>query len=127
MAPMRKRTALAVTFAVWLVAFGSAAALTYDFNRPLPRTGVTSLQAALPASDAALVAGVEQAPRAESVAELRPVLHIPTVTIVGRAPSQPARPHARPADGAIGSMRCAEWRGLDIGSGGVQVCVPTPK
>ena len=127
MAPMRKRTAIAVTAAVWLVAFGSAAGLTYDFNRPLPRTGVTSLQAAPPASDAAPVAGVEQAPAAESVAELRPILHVPTVTIVGHAVPRLAAPHPRQAEGDIGQMRCADWRGLEMGSGAVQVCAPAPK
>jgi hypothetical protein len=46
MVVMKKRTAVAVTMGVWAAALGSAAALTYELNRPLHWVGVTSQFAA---------------------------------------------------------------------------------
>jgi hypothetical protein len=42
---MKKRTTIAVTVGVWIAAMGSAAALTYDLNRPLQLAGALSLAA----------------------------------------------------------------------------------
>jgi hypothetical protein len=56
-------------------------------------------------------------------------LSLPTTTIAGkahRAAAAPkaaaAAPAAEPAPPDIDTMRCAEWRELDMGSGHVQVC-----
>ena len=113
MAGMKKRTAFAVTVGMWLAGLGSAAALTYDLNRPLHPVVVMS-EPAVPALDATSAEVVEPAPS---------TLYVPEVTIVAmarRAPAPVARRAAPPVD--ISAMHCAEWRDLDIGSGRVQVC-----
>ncbi len=117
MKPMKKRTAIAVTVAVWMAALGSAAALTYDLNRTphiakAHLANVTS-QTAFPSS-AAPTALTQPAPEAQ------PVLYIPTITIVGTL-RRPVDSKQVPATD-ISKMRCTDWRGLDIGSGHVQVC-----
>ena len=113
MRAMKKRTATAVTVGAWVAAVGSAAALTYDLNRPLH--GVSStLQLAAPASAA-------RAALTGPVSELQSVLVIPTVTIVGKAAPRP-KVAAAPETPVITAMRCSDWRELDMGSGRVQVC-----
>ncbi len=119
---MKKWTVLAVTAGVWLSAIGSAAALTYVLggspvprSAPSPRDDTTATPA--PALDDR---------RAEVVQPIAPAeLVVPTVTIVAHlarsAPPSAARV-ATPAPRPIAEMRCADWRGLDMGSGRVQVC-----
>jgi hypothetical protein len=114
MVPIRNRTALAVTFGVWIAALGSAAALTYDLNRTPHLTGVTS-QPKMPTTTAPPVV-------VPAASELQPVLSVPTITIVGsirRSVANAPKPE-RAVD--ISQMHCADWRGLDIGSGHVRVC-----
>jgi hypothetical protein len=117
MMPMKKRTAIAVTVGVWIAAVGSAAALTYDLNRTpqiaKPHFANAASHPVIPSS-AAPVAFVQPALE-------QPVLYIPTITIVGtvRRPLDSEKP-VPAAD--ISKMTCTDWRGLDIGSGHVQVC-----
>jgi hypothetical protein len=114
---MKKWTVLATTAGVWLSAIGSAAALTYVLGgSPVPR-------AAPVAPDDTMATPSLDNRRAEVVQDIAPAeLVIPTVTIVGHI----ARPRAvAPTPEAvrpIAEMTCADWRGLDMGSGRVQVC-----
>jgi hypothetical protein len=115
MAIPRKRI-MAITVGVWLAAAGSAAALTYELNRPLverPLSTATAPSSRAPSSPTAI-------DRAEAN-ELF-VLQLPPITIVAQAPHRAvvARTEKKPRD--ISAMRCAEWRDLDMGSGHVQVC-----
>jgi hypothetical protein len=112
MVPMKKRTALAVTLGVWVAALGSAAALTYDLNHA-PRIA----QHSAPEVNAITFPAAPIVPTAEP----QPVLMIPTVTIVARAPRAPATKAWKPRVD-IETMHCADWRSLDMGSGRVQVC-----
>jgi hypothetical protein len=109
-----KRAVVALTVTVWLAAAGSAAALGYELNRPLTfKVTTLPMEAAFATARAA-----EGAMESNSI----PVLHLPTVTIVGRAAHRaiaPARP-AQPTD--ISLMRCRDWQELQMGSGRVQVC-----
>ena len=119
MAPMKKRTAIAVTVGVWMAALGSAAALEYDLNRAphLSRPHLASVTS-LPATP------LTAAPPAFALlaSEVQPVLVIPTITIVGSMRRSVDRePQPVPAVD-ISNMTCTDWRGLDIGSGHVQVC-----
>ncbi|HWW88580.1 MAG TPA: hypothetical protein VNZ26_33530 [Vicinamibacterales bacterium] len=111
---MKRRTAIAVTVGVWVAAVGSAAALTYDLNRPIHLPGATA-QLAVPIN-------AEQAPVAEPVLELQPVLYIPTITVVGQMPHRPGVTREPNPAIDIPWMHCADWRELDMGSGRVQVC-----
>jgi hypothetical protein len=119
MVPTKKRTSVAVAVGVWIAALGSAAALTYDLNRT-PRPASETSRPTTP-STAAPVAVVQRA------SEPQPILYIPTITIVGsirRSVADAPRPEGT-ADTKmrdISKMRCEDWRGLDIGSGHVQVC-----
>jgi hypothetical protein len=76
MARMKKRLAIAVTVAVWLAALGSAAALSYHWNRDSHLTSVAE-PSAPPLSAAA-------APPSEAASELQPAIYLPTITIRGR-------------------------------------------
>jgi hypothetical protein len=118
MRPMNKRTAIAVTVSVWIAALVSATALAYDLNRTphlaTPHLANVTSQFATPAP----VAPTVLAPPAP---EVQSVLYIPTITIVGSMRRSMDEP--KPAPGAdISEMQCTDWRGLDIGSGHVQVC-----
>jgi hypothetical protein len=115
MAGMKKRTAVAVTVGVWVAGLGSAAALTYDLNRPLYYPLTTISRPAVPALDA------RSATVIEPVQELQSVLYVPTVTIVATIPRPAAVRRATQAVD-ISSMHCSEWRDLDMGSGRVQTC-----
>ncbi len=78
MGRMKKRMAIAVTVGVWVAALGSAAALTYDLNRAVHLAGGTPESTVpLPSAEYAAVARPVQEP---------PVLYVPTITVVGRAP-----------------------------------------
>jgi hypothetical protein len=113
MTTMKRRTAIAVTVGIWLAAAGSAAALTYDLNRPLHLAKTTSLRAA----------PVDAMHAAAPVPEIESVLVIPTITVVGRAPRNRNRTVApEPKAREISDMVCSDWRDLDMGSGRVQVC-----
>ena len=111
---------VALTLGVWVAALGSAAALTYDLNRPLHEHRATSQLV-----ESRLAEMPFDAPRqavAAPVSEPAPALYIiPTITIVGRTPRR-AVPVSDPKPKDISQMRCAEWRELDLGSGHVQVC-----
>jgi hypothetical protein len=120
---MKKWTVLAATGGVWLSAIGSAAALTYVLGgSPVPRVQPVAQDGAtaIPSLDT----------RPSQVLEVPApgTLETPTVTIVGHfvrsAPSRVARVVA-PAPALVpplGEMKCADWRGLDMGSGRAQVC-----
>jgi len=115
MAIPRKRI-LALTVAVWLAAAGSAAALTYELNRPLVERPFPAASA--PRTPAASPPGVtDQAEPSESL-----VLRLPPITIAAPAVHRPlvAPIQKKPRD--ISAMGCAEWRDLDMGSGHVQIC-----
>jgi hypothetical protein len=73
---MKKRIAVAVTVAVWLAAFGSAAALSHHVNRA-SHLGTIAEPSAPPLSAA-------PASLSEPVSELQPVIYVPTVVIRGR-------------------------------------------
>lgn len=109
---MNLRSALAATFGVWALAFASAGALAYQLNRPLvPANGVEQTTAATSAIDSRLTV-------APSL-ELRPVIHVPTMTMAVATP----RPQVHePKLPDITQMKCADWRPLQMGSGNVQIC-----
>jgi hypothetical protein len=67
---------MAVTLGVWVAALGSAAALTYELNRPLHLRNTPSIEA--PSGNI----GVSPA---EAKPDMQTVLYLPPVTIVGRA------------------------------------------
>jgi hypothetical protein len=115
MAIPRKRI-MAITVGVWLAAAGSAAALTYELNRPLVerQSSAAPSPRLLTASAPTVVDGAE--PR-ESF-----VLQLPPITIVARAPHRPVAARVEKTTRNISSMRCADWRSLDMGSGHVQIC-----
>jgi hypothetical protein len=117
MLAINEKSATAVTFGVWIAALGSAAALAYTLNRaPHARDIVSQVEAPLATAPA------PAALAAESVSESPSVLYLPTFTIVGQVRrSLPSAPAPHPASD-IAKMHCTDWRGLDIGSGHVQVC-----
>jgi hypothetical protein len=123
MRTMKKRTAIAVTAAVWLASLGSAAALTYELNRPL-RDGRAPSPIAASSMSATASAAEARAFAAESFSE-PPVIDVPTITIVASVErhrrSSPAASRAIPVKD-ISEMHCADWRSLDMGSGHVQIC-----
>lgn len=74
MIAMKKRTLVYLTVAIWLAGMGTAAAITYDLNRPVhPKRG-TSQPEASPAAELSAAAAQEQGN----------VLCIPTITVVGQ-------------------------------------------
>jgi hypothetical protein len=112
MATLKRRTALAITAAVWITAIATAAGLAHALNRPID-------------SPAPLVQLAPREPIQERLVDdsssSAPILTIPPVTIVAHTHRRAASPApVRPRD--IAEMRCAEWRTLDMGSGHVQVC-----
>jgi hypothetical protein len=114
MTSMKTRTAIALSVGVWIAAFGAAAAITYELNRPLRSARATSqLDEPVTIAHAAI---------AESRAELQTVLYVPTITLVGRAPHRSTVTRAPKPMTEIAEMRCSDWRELDMGSGHVQVC-----
>jgi hypothetical protein len=114
MTSRKTRTAIAVSAGVWIAAFGAAAAITYELNRPLHWAGATSkLDEPVTNAHAAI---------AESRADLQTVLYVPTITLVGRMAHRSAVTQAPKPITEIAEMRCSDWRELDMGSGHVQVC-----
>jgi hypothetical protein len=75
MIAMKKRTVAYLTVAIWLAGLGTAAAITYDLNRPVHQKHGGSQPAAAPAEELAAVAAQETGN----------VLCIPTITVVGRS------------------------------------------
>jgi hypothetical protein len=113
MARMKKRLAIAITLAVWLAALGSAAALSHHWSRASHLTSVAGPSAPpLSAAPAAI---------SEPGSELQPVLYVPTVTI-RRRPHGPSTLSSPKEAIGLSEMNCADWRGLDMGSGRVRVC-----
>jgi len=110
---MKKRLAIAVTVGVWLAALGSAAALSYHWNRASHLTSVAEPSA--PPLSAA------PASFSEPVSESQPVIYVPTLTIRGR-PHEPSTRSSSKQTVGMSEMNCADWRGLDMGSGRVRVC-----
>jgi hypothetical protein len=102
MAAMKKRMAVAVTVGVWMAALGSAAALTYNANRPENIAGGGS-QVDAP-SDTAGAAAVESIPESE------PVVYMQDVTIVGKAHSPSALTRRPKPSVDIADMQCARLR-----------------
>jgi hypothetical protein len=126
---MKRRTAIAVTLGVWLAAVGSAAALTYDLNRPLRSAGAT-LQGTTTPSGGQVAATLVPAHAALSEAPSEPpgpVLYVSTLTTVGAAPQRPVAAGVQKPMTEISQMRCADWRELNMGSGHVQVCEGTSR
>jgi hypothetical protein len=114
---MKRSILAAIACSVWLSAAASAAALTYELNRPLlPRTPSTTVVAPPPPLTMATSALAESVPPG--------VLEMPVITIVGRLATRaaPARTAAPELAHDIGRMNCAGWRELDMGSGRVQLC-----
>ena len=111
-----KKRILVVTASVWLAASGSAAALTYELNRPL-FADVPARISPAPESPAPLLPGDSEVPGAATV-------YLAPVQVVGHAPQRPATARLGASVGHrdIRAMRCADWRDLDMGSGHVQVC-----
>jgi hypothetical protein len=99
---MKKRTAVAVTVGVWLAALGSAAALTYNANRP-EHIAARGGQADEPSDTA-------DADPAASIPEPEAVVCMPYVTIVGK--TQRALASARGPTQSVDSaeMQCARLR-----------------
>lgn len=120
MLTMKNRTAVAVTLGVWLAAIGSAAALTYDLNRPLLPEPVTArLVEPLHAAHSAAIT--------EATSPREHLLVVPTITLVAQNVQRTHAPVvneavATPSLRDISQMHCADWRELDMGSGHVQVC-----
>jgi hypothetical protein len=113
MANKKIPTAIVVTLGVWIAALGSAAALTYDLNRPL------YLRSTTPPFEVPSNA-TTQAAAAEPISTGPPVLYLPPVTIVGRYHPIAARVPRMFADTA--GEQCTDWRELEMGSGRVQLC-----
>ena len=120
MATMKKRAIAAITAVVWFAAIGSAAALTYDLNRPLHRC-------AEPGASQDTRGVTESAARQNEVPSppvTKPassVQMMPTFTVVGYVHPLAAHPGPKaPLD--ISKMHCGEWRQLEMGSGNVQTC-----
>ena len=111
----KEKLVFGTTAAVWMAGFGSAAALTYDLNRPLESFGA-------PSHLSAPVGAARTAPAVPAL-EASPVLYVPTITIVGGlgVPHRHAQATATAAT-EIERMNCAPWRELDMGSGRVQIC-----
>jgi hypothetical protein len=115
MLTMNKKTASAVTLGVWIAALGAAGALAYTLNRA-PHWPDAARQVAPP------VAALAPEVVAEPTSGWSSVLYVPAVTIVGHVQRPRASaPTLAPATD-IARMHCTDWRGLDIGSGRVQVC-----
>jgi hypothetical protein len=115
---MKKRALVAATVGVWLAAIGSAAALTYDLNRPLHAEG--RLQDNQAVTDTA--AASTEAPRPPVKEATSTVQRMPTFTVVGYVhPPRAAHPAAKPPPD-ISKMQCGQWRPLEMGSGKVQEC-----
>jgi hypothetical protein len=114
-----KKRILVLTASVWLAASGSAAALTYELNRPLSTDGAVQVSTAPSSAAPLLPIGPEGVGTAS--------VYLAPVTGVGRPPQRRAAvgSESRETGAAhrdIGAMRCADWRDLDMGSGHVQVC-----
>jgi hypothetical protein len=114
---MKRSIVAAIACSVWLSAAASAAALTYELNRPLlPRPPSTTVVPPPPPLTRTTSGLRESLPFA--------VLEIPVITIVGKAPARaaPPRPAAPQLPHDITTMNCTTWRDLDMGSGRVQLC-----
>jgi hypothetical protein len=116
MLAMNKRTVSAVTLGVWIAALGSAAALAFTLNRAPHGLDMSSPPAEVPLTTVSASAAFPQ-----TVSELPSVVYVPIATIVGQVHRPLASAQRTPATD-IAKMHCTDWRGLDIGSGHVQVC-----
>jgi hypothetical protein len=76
MEAMKRQTAIAITFGVWIAALGSAAALAYDATRPVHLAGITLQPEPQTDTESAVAA---------PASELQAVLYIPEATIVAKA------------------------------------------
>lgn len=117
MIAMGKWALIAVTAGVWVTAVGSAAALTYDLNRPLRSANVTWHRSTRLAAQPNTSVSAD----VESLSEHQTMLRIPTITIVAESVESHAAVAPAPVTD-ISQMSCSDWRELDIGSGHVQVC-----
>ena len=114
---MKRYALAAMALGVWLTGAASAAALTYELDRPLtPAKGTTDvLLSKTPASEEL---------RSEGVVPVE----IQATTIVGhrhvakRLPAPLIIPATAPEPRDIDDMTCAEWRELDMGTGHVRIC-----
>jgi hypothetical protein len=103
---MTKMKLSAIAAATWVGGFLATAALAYTLNRPLkPMANVSSNVAAGLLEDIDI-----PAPEPEHV------IVLPTVEIVGKAPTI-ARTIAPPR-----ALHCSDWRPLQQGGNSVQIC-----
>jgi hypothetical protein len=112
MATKKIPTVIAVTLGVWIAALGSAAALTYDLNRPL------KLEVNPPPIEVA--SNPTRVVSAEPISGVQQVLYLPPITILARY--RPVGPRAQKTFEDLSGQQCTDWRELDMGSGHVQVC-----
>jgi hypothetical protein len=107
---------IAVTLGVWTAALSAAAALSYDLNRPLhPQNAAARAEHVAPAP-------LEQPVQMEITSSPPSVV---TVTPLDRATTEPRHIAAPPKvtkTKDLSDMHCADWRGLNMGRGHVQVC-----
>ena len=120
MGSFKGRTVLALTVGVWLAAIGSAAALTYELNRPL--SGRLSSAASSTVTSSVVAPSNLRRVTAPEVAQAQSVLYIPVITIVGQTPRRAPLLRGPNVARDISKMNCADWRELDMGSGHVQTC-----
>jgi hypothetical protein len=104
---------LRMTVLVWLAAIGSAAALTYDLNRPLVASGTAPPDPVPPAP-------APPAPATAASSGAVAIREIKAMARVQRPAQPPPAPLREPRD--IAKMRCSEWREMSAGSGRVQIC-----
>jgi hypothetical protein len=106
---------LALALGIWGLGATSAAALTYDLNRPLvPRPPAVGASIHVSAPEVVRQAGWD-----------RSVLTIAPITIVSHRIARPipvATPQQLETLPDISRMHCADWRDLQMGSGRVQTC-----
>jgi hypothetical protein len=112
----KRGIAIAMTLAVWTAALSAAAALSYDLNRPLlPRSAAAPTERVAPPA-------LEQPAQVEITAP-----SVVTAPPLDRATAEPRHRVAAPPPKVtkakdLSAMHCADWRGLDMGRGHVQVC-----
>jgi hypothetical protein len=120
-APLARGTVL-VCVLVWVAAVGSAAALTFDLNRPLvfPHD-VDNVVDKEADEEAPPPIGSSPAVLAlESAAITMPIPEINVATRAGRQTAVRLTAPREPRD--IGQMHCSDWREMQAGSGRVQIC-----
>jgi hypothetical protein len=114
----KRGIAIAVTLGVWTAALSAAAALSYDLNRPL------HVRSAAAPTERVTPPPLEQPVQVEIAASPPSVITMPTLD---RITAEPRHRVAAPPPKVtkakdLSDMHCADWRGLNMGRGHVQVC-----